>query len=474
MNSILHQATSSRQLWIARILMLLLVAAALFVMPHAAEQWPAMDAFFPAIALMVAISAVVTSYVLLVQFNIHKKFFLIPLAGAYAFYGMAALVELLIQRETFGPIPMMEAPSQATSWIWHCWHIGYPLFIIIAILFRKYGEQAVQLNRLSLTKGMILFMLAPLLGIVMYMVAVNSGHLLTSLLTANSIAQPVSEIVGWGTWTIAALTFFIVRYCGGDDNVITTFLSVTALAYLCQTSLMMVDNTQFSSGWYMAKMLSMISSSGLLAVLILQISRLNSDLADAHSQLIEKACKDGLTGIFNRGYFDETSGTEWRRAQRVGGTMSVIMLDIDHFKDFNDKFGHLKGDQCLCRIAKTLQENLLRPGDFVARFGGEEFVVLLPNSTPEGVRLVAEKLRTAIYQLKIQAIYGRPVSISAGYATWTESYENRSINELLAQADLALYAAKSQGRNRVVGYEELRCSRYIGRSKYHPQIAINI
>ncbi|MCB5186531.1 GGDEF domain-containing protein [Methylobacillus caricis] len=474
MSSILHQATSSRQLWISRILMLLLVAAALFIMPHAAEPWPAMDAFLPAIALTVAFSAAITSYLLLVQFNIHKKFFLIPLAGAYAFYGMAALIELRLQPATNASLLTIESIEQPANWIWPCWHIGYPLFIIAAMLFRKYGERAIELNRLSLTKGMMLFMLAPLLGIIMYMVAVSSGHLLSSLVTTHPMPDPVIEMIGWGAWVVAALTFFMVRYCDGDDHVITTFLSVSALAYLCQTSLMMVDNTQFSNGWYMAKILSLLSSSGLLAVLILQISRLNSDLADAHSHLLEKACKDGLTGIFNRGYFDEVSATEWRRAQRVGGAISVIMLDIDYFKDFNDKFGHLKGDQCLCRIAKTLQENLLRPGDFIARFGGEEFIVLLPNSTPEGVRLVAEKMRTAIYQLKIQSVYGRPISISAGYATWKESYENRSMNELLAQADLALYAAKSQGRNRVVGYEELICSRYIGRSKYHQQIPVNV
>ena len=164
---------------------------------------------------------------------------------------------------------------------------------------------------------------------------------------------------------------------------------------------------------------------------------------------------DGLTGIPNRRRFDEVLALEWRRCGRSRLPLSVIMLDVDHFKLFNDRYGHQAGDDCLRTVSRVLAEHVLRPGDLVARFGGEEFVCLLPETDPEGAARVAERLRA---RLEAEAIphaaspVADHVTISLGYAS-TFPPADEPPDRILEQADRALYAAKREGRNRFCGAE---------------------
>ncbi|MBK1734648.1 diguanylate cyclase response regulator [Halorhodospira abdelmalekii] len=171
------------------------------------------------------------------------------------------------------------------------------------------------------------------------------------------------------------------------------------------------------------------------------------------TDLLEQyALLDGLTGIPNRRYFDEQVQSEVRRSVREGSPLSLVMLDIDHFKLFNDHYGHGAGDLCLQKVARALSGALLRPGDRVCRYGGEEFVALLPATDAAGARVVAEQLRAAVEALAIDHEYsstGPVVSISLGIATIDLNTPSPAL--LLQQADEALYRAKVAGRNRVGG-----------------------
>jgi two-component system chemotaxis family response regulator WspR len=163
---------------------------------------------------------------------------------------------------------------------------------------------------------------------------------------------------------------------------------------------------------------------------------------------------DGLTQIANRRYFDEFYSAEWRRACREQGSLGLIMMDLDHFKAFNDHYGHLQGDKCLTTVAQQLKAAVQRPRDFVARFGGEEFIVLLPSIQPEGVRVVAERLQQALAALMIPHRYSstsKYVSVSMGLA-WCEPDNDFRPDQLVAAADEALYSAKENGRN---GFSEV-------------------
>jgi len=162
---------------------------------------------------------------------------------------------------------------------------------------------------------------------------------------------------------------------------------------------------------------------------------------------------DGLTGIPNRRLFDERMAAEWRACRRTNTSLSVIMIDVDHFKKYNDRYGHLEGDNCLKQVAKILRDGNWRGRDLVARYGGEEFVCLMPETDLIGAKSKAESLRRQLEDLALphdasaNAAY---VTISVGVATIVPLDEN-DVAVLLGAADEQLYKAKQGGRNRVEG-----------------------
>jgi two-component system chemotaxis family response regulator WspR len=160
---------------------------------------------------------------------------------------------------------------------------------------------------------------------------------------------------------------------------------------------------------------------------------------------------DGLTGLSNRRHFDEFLAMEWLRAQREQAQISLLFIDVDSFKAYNDELGHLAGDDLLCQVANSLRENCTRPADMAARYGGDEFVMLLPNTPAAGARVVAEKIREAMQARRITHSYpshGSIVTLSLGGATLVPM-PGESPQLLIQLADQGLYCAKNQGRNRV-------------------------
>lgn len=168
-------------------------------------------------------------------------------------------------------------------------------------------------------------------------------------------------------------------------------------------------------------------------------------------RLLEMSTLDGLTGIANRRRFGEFLDIQWRSALRAGTPMALIMTDVDLFKQFNDHYGHIAGDECLQQVAATLAAGLRRPGDLTARYGGEEFACILGLTDAEGAGRMAEALRAAIEQLRIPHA-GSPygvVTISCGVETMVPAGKALPF-DLVERADKKLYAAKITGRNRVI------------------------
>jgi diguanylate cyclase (GGDEF)-like protein len=178
-------------------------------------------------------------------------------------------------------------------------------------------------------------------------------------------------------------------------------------------------------------------------------------------QILKKySMEDGLTGLANRRRFDAALEQEWQRAMREQKPLSLIMMDIDYFKDFNDIYGHQAGDDCLKKVAACLRKNVRRAGDLVARYGGEEFVVVLPNTDLAGGREVAEIMHRTVRDMNLRhkGAHGRDyLTISAGVASGIP-VRGRKPGELLEKADQALYRAKRAGRDRVKHDEEFTAS----------------
>lgn len=174
-------------------------------------------------------------------------------------------------------------------------------------------------------------------------------------------------------------------------------------------------------------------------------------LLDTNLVLQRLMNSDGLTGLSNRRHFDEYLELEWRRATREQSQLSLMMIDVDYFKAYNDNFGHLEGDEALRQVAKAIRANCSRPSDLPARYGGEEFAMVLPNTTPGGARLLAEKLRQSVASMNIAHIAPAPgshLTVSIGISTVIPQSGANS-RQLILDADKGLYAAKHNGRNQV-------------------------
>ena len=181
------------------------------------------------------------------------------------------------------------------------------------------------------------------------------------------------------------------------------------------------------------------------------LEKTNAKLQEVNEKLSQIALSDGLTSVANRRFFDDFLAKEWRRAIRLHSPLSLLMLDVDFFKKFNDFYGHLKGDECLKKVAACMQSVLKRPMDLIARYGGEEFCVLLPDTDSKGAALLGREILDAVEGLQIphaESEIADHVTVSIGVACQVPSPEGTS-TDLIKTADQALYRAKESGRNRL-------------------------
>lgn len=179
--------------------------------------------------------------------------------------------------------------------------------------------------------------------------------------------------------------------------------------------------------------------------------RTEERLMQLQRDLEDLSFRDGLTGLLNRRRFDALLATEWAAAQRTRQPLALVLIDIDHFKQYNDRYGHIRGDDCLKTVATTLAKCANRPRDFVARYGGEEFVIVLPETDALGAETIANKCRDAVMQAGIThdgSTLGR-VTLSAGVGSIVPTQADVAI-EFLTAVDQCLYQAKANGRNSVV------------------------
>lgn len=187
------------------------------------------------------------------------------------------------------------------------------------------------------------------------------------------------------------------------------------------------------------------------------LREMQKQLEKSNAELKRISAIDGLTGIANRRSFNETLEREWKRACREKTMIAMILIDIDHFKLYNDTYGHLKGDECLQQVARTLQKTVSRPADLVARYGGEEFSLILPLTDKKGAMYLAENMKAAVAALQLEhssSKTGKYVTISQGVVTLVPSAEQDS-QDFIQMADKALYRAKENGRDQAVFFDDM-------------------
>jgi len=445
MESFLIQRTTRQQAMIAGAIALLILLTLAVAAPRAGLQWPAINPFMPMCALTVFTTASIAAFLLGAQFIVTRQPMLGALGGAYAFTALAVALQLLMFPGVFSPTGLFGARPTSAAWMWVFWHGGFPLFVILAVLMRdRLSRDAVADGRVGLWAWLLIG------GPVLVGVLLCSFAVLTNLpppLHAGNGDNPVAVVL----WAINAIAVLAVVASGRLRAVLDVWLAIAALACLTDTTLNLLSTDRFTVGWYVARLFSMFAPGVLVCVLVWEVTALYRRLFEAHVSLRQASMRDALTGLYNRTYFNEQIDNQISAAQGNGQPFSLVMVDVDHFKRYNDAFGHLKGDACLAAVAHALAGVVRRPADFIARYGGEEFVVVLPETDANEAQALAERAREAVLRLRIEAAApSRYVTVSAGCATSAPGNSVLSIDTLVETADAALYRAKAAGRNLVM------------------------
>lgn len=447
--SLIYLVATRSQRLAAAVVAVAVVFAAAVVWPHLAAQGPVLPPFVPVFATTVTVTEALTAFLLWTQYQASRRPLLLALASAYAFTSVTVLLHMVAFPGVFFAQGPFGSGRETTIWIWLIWHGGFPLLVANALARRSRGP--VEDGRRRGWRAAPAIASAVGAAIALCLLAMFAHALLPALVSGVGARRHLSLTPA--VLSVWAIEFAVLAFHVGTSRLRTSmdlWLAVSLLAGLVDVTLTLGAGPRYSVGWYAARTASMISAMAVLGMLMNDTSALYRRLAAAHRALQDSSARDGLTGVFNRSYFDRRYPRELALANAGNHPLSVLLVDVDHFKAYNDTFGHLAGDHCLRQIAQSLEASLRRQTDFIARYGGEEFVVVLPACEPGAALEIAGQLRRTIEGMKLPgASQGEAhVTVSIGHASRRSGVDLHP-EALLAIADGALYQAKAGGRNQV-------------------------
>ena len=431
---------------------------------------PQVPPFIPIYQSALVINDAITAVFLLGQRQFSQTNALNLLAGGYLFTALMAIMHALTFPGLFSAAGLLGAGPQTTAWLYMFWHGGFPLFVIA---YARCGTA----ERPSRWGGTGLVASA---GLVFALVcgftltATLGQRILPAVMQANHYT-PAMIVVVSGVWLLN-LTALLMLARRKPYSVLNLWLIVTMCAWQFDIALSAALNAgRYDLGFYAGRIYGLLAASFVLIVLLTQNSRLYAQLVKlresdrAKAQELRRLTRvDPLTGIANRRAFEEALDQEWRRMMRHRTALSLLMIDVDYFKRFNDSYGHVAGDQCLQAVAQALAHRARRAGEVAARYGGEEFAVLLPQIDIAAARRLAEVICRTVRGLQIPhegSVAAPFVTISVGVACISELPESAGAQSrdsasdeappgsgiaLIGAADRALYEAKLAGRDCVV------------------------
>ncbi len=429
----------ARQRVIAIAAIVALVAATAGLLPFAARPLPAAPGAVPLLLGIAVASQLVTAYLLFNQFHASRALRTAFLGSAYTVGGLSMLAYVI----SFPGVSGTAFAPQVAPWSWLAWHVEFPAAVGAAFLFgggKRVGDGP------SATKRWVWVMLAIAAATALVpaiALTVRGSHLPVIVRAGDYAPMLGATVVDELLLAVNVLALALVVALTRARTVLDLWLIVALVAACLDVVLSLAGGARFAVGWYFGRVLGVVSSTSLLVAYLQQLNAIISRLSDL-------SMVDGLTGLANRRSFEARLQDAVRVAHRTNRPLAFLLADVDRFKEFNDSYGHLAGDDALKTIASSLRAPAMRPADLVARWGGEEFVVLLPDTDREGACLVAERLRAAVAALglpqRADASAGI-LTISIGIATLGARGDDSEA--LMVRADAALYRAKSNGRNTV-------------------------
>jgi diguanylate cyclase (GGDEF)-like protein len=344
---------------------------------------------------------------------------------------VAAFPGIIVQTSLIG------GPSSGV-WLWSYWHAGFGLGVIRYALGRDGVPSSVMRSIVAVLVVATVLTLTATVGLPYLPLMLADGH---TLFTGFGAIVPPAILA-----ILAVALLLVLRMQTASRERLWLAAGLVAAGFDVWLTYRGTD--RYSLGWYLSKCGSLITSLVLLISLLHEVTMLRHQAAAANRALSMLAHQDGLTGLVNRRRFDELLDVEWRRARRDAQSISLLMIDVDYFKNFNDRYGHLQGDDCLRQLGGTLQSVIRRPADSAARYGGEEFVLLLPGTDAAGAMEVARLVHARLRAIAMP--HGAsPLSVvtaSIGVGTLLPK-SDLGHEKLLSIADDNLYRAKAAGRN---------------------------
>jgi diguanylate cyclase (GGDEF)-like protein len=456
-NQILRMDVSRQSYLLAALAVLSMIIFVAFIIPMSKLMMPFVLPFYTMYITTIIFVESMTAYFLAIQFKATSQPYLGALSGAYGFVAVTATLQILVFPGVFTPHGLLGAGPQSSIWLWVLWHGGFPVLVLMSMILKIPGGvdgRAYRKMRISI----LLMLSGPILSLCVAFVIIRCSDKLPWLIQGGYYSLLTSSKIGPAIIGLNILALISCLATSKLKDLLSLWLAVAIAASLADSVLTLQASTRFSLGWYSGRLLSVIASSVVLCVLILEFSRLYQKLAESNLVLSHLVLHDGLTGVFNRNYFDEQLSREFKRVYRTPYPISLLMIDVDHFKKYNDTYGHPAGDMCLIEVASAIGSLLKRPADFLARYGGEEFVVVLPSTDQFYAMEIAESIRKKIKEMHLSAlnIKLKPVTASIGLAVFDPMTDTYSPEEFLQHADVALYAAKASGRDNIQIYSESR------------------
>jgi diguanylate cyclase (GGDEF)-like protein len=442
------------------------LTAFLISLPFARHPLAPLPGFIPFYQSALITNDLITAVLLFAQFKILRSRGLLLVASGYLFTAAIAVVHTLTFPGLFSAAGLLGAGPQSTAWLYMFWHGGFPLLVLAYALAAGAASDERPLEGRGRFDVAICVALVLSLAVALSVVAVSAHDSLPRIMWNGgytSMMLPVAA--GVMLLSVGAAVLLAAR---GLRSVLDLWLMVSMCTLALDVALSAVFNAgRFDLGFYAGRIYGLVATGTMLIVLLYENTRLYGLLLDVHHSERAKAAElrrlsvlDPLTRIPNRRAFEEAIDREWRRALRHGTPLCLLMIDVDCFKRYNDRYGHVSGDQCLRAVAEVLASNTRRAGEMAARYGGEEFAVLLPQVSAEDALRLAERICDDIRALDIPhegSTVTNHVTLSIGLADALKVAAGRGSagrselawTQLVESADGALYAAKNSGRDRV-------------------------
>lgn len=458
-----------REVRFARAVVLVSVVVFLAAAPFARTRLPELPAFIPLYVASLFICDLVTAALLFAHFSVLRSVALLVLAGGYLFTAFATAAYALIFPGLFPFAAGLGPGPQTTSAMYMFWHGVFPLFVIAYVQVQSRPVPAHAVRPAMFATGVGVAMLVG--G---FTVFATAGHDHVPVFLDGNLTTETGRTALLGIWLLSLLAGWVL-WRRRPHTVLDVWLMVVVCVWLFDIALAAILNSgRYDLGWYVGRIYGMVAASCLLITLLLEnakqfahLVKMSVELGTANQALAQLSRQDGLTGLANRRHFDVYLAEQLALAARHRRGLALVLCDVDHFKAFNDRYGHQAGDVCLKKVAAALRSCCHRPADMVARYGGEEFALVLPETGLDGAHRLGEAARAAVAQLGIPH-GGHPasshVSISGGIAA-VAARVDMTAQELIAAADHALYRAKHLGRDRMVGMPPP-----VGRSSAEPVV----